>query len=218
MLLYIIRHGDPDYEHDTITDFGHKEAAALADWFSINNIMFDEIYTSPLGRAKDTASYTCHEQGLISEVLPWAEESMDYMQPFAPHSSVSFRFSANGIEEYTDFSEIDRMSTIDRLVKGSDLFLKEHGYERRGSHYHINEHNSKRIAVFCHGGFGTAWTAHLLGTAPTLGFPSMFMTTTSVNIFEFRPYGENGDYAKPRMLHFGDVSHLHAAGITDDRT
>ncbi len=218
MLLYIIRHGDPDYEHDTITSYGHKEAAALADWFDINNIQFDEIYTSPLGRAKDTASYTCHMQEIIPEVLPWAEESMDFMQPFVPQSPIGFRFSSSGIEDYTDFADHDRMDTIGRLIEASDRFLKEHGYDRHGSHYTVTEHNQKRIAVFCHGGFGTAWTAHLLGMAPTLGFPSMFMTTTSVNVFEFRPYGDNGDYTRPRMLHFGDISHLHAAGITDDRT
>ncbi len=216
MLLYIIRHGDPDYEHNTITPFGHKEAEALADWFDINGIEFDEIYTSPLGRAIDTASYTCQAQGIDPVILHWAEESMDFMQPFEPNSDVNFRFNANGIEDYTDFAAEDRSETINRLIKESDRFLTGLGYERHGSHYTVKNDNQKRIAVFCHGGFGTAWTAHLLGTAPTLGFPSMFMTSSSFNVFEFRPYGD-GSYTKPRLLHFGDISHLHAAGITDNR-
>jgi len=41
MMLYIVRHGDPDYEHNTITPHGHKEAAALAQWF--RDIPLDEI-------------------------------------------------------------------------------------------------------------------------------------------------------------------------------
>ena len=30
MKLLFIRHGDPDYEHDTPTEKGHREAALLA--------------------------------------------------------------------------------------------------------------------------------------------------------------------------------------------
>ena len=216
MLLYIIRHGDPDYEHNTITEFGHKEAKALAEWFTQKNIQFDAIYTSPLGRAKDTAAYTCKAQNLSPVVLPWTAESMDYMQPFLPSSEISFLYNANGINDYIDFSSEDRMASIETLTTESDTFLKALGYERNGTHYKVTDHNTKRIAVFCHGGFGTAWTAHLLGTAPTLGFPSMFMTTTSMNVFEFRPY-ENSDYTKPRLLRFGDVPHLHSAELANDR-
>ena len=218
MLLYIIRHGDPDYEHNTITPFGHTEAQALADWFESHQIQFDEIYTSPLGRAKDTAAYTCKAQNLSPSVLPWTEESMDYMQPFTPMSRISYSFTNNGVEKYIDFAEQERMRSVYTLINESDAFLKQCGYERNGSHYKVLDHNTKRVAVFCHGGFGTAWTAHLLGLPPTLGFPSMFMTTTSVTIFEFRPYGEDDDlYTKPRMLRFGDVSHLHEKGLADDR-
>ena len=31
MRLLIIRHGDPDYAHDTLTEKGHREAALLAE-------------------------------------------------------------------------------------------------------------------------------------------------------------------------------------------
>ena len=217
MLLYIIRHGDPDYEHNTITPYGHDEAKALARWFDKYHIRFDAVYTSPLGRAKDTASYTCQNQGITPIVLDWTEESMDYMQPFIPDSNISFSVTSKGIEDYIDFSAKDRMQSIESLIKGSDTFLTDWGYQRNGSHYTVNEHNDKRIAVFCHGGMGTAWTAHLLGMPATLGFPSMFMTTTSINVFEFRPYGEDQSYTRPRLLRFGDVSHLHEDRLAEDR-
>lgn len=216
MLLYIIRHGDPDYEHNTITELGHREAKALAAWFNEQGIRFDEVYTSPLGRAKDTASYTCESQGITPNELPWTEESMDFMQPFLPNSDLSFRFGSNGIEEYCDFAKPERMERIHTLVEGSDAFLSKLGYTRNGSHYDITAHNNKRVAVFCHGGMGTAWTAHLLGMAPTLGFPSMFMTTTSFNVFEFRPHGDV-TYTRPRMLRFGTTPHLQTSDFTDDR-
>ena len=54
MRLLIIRHGDPDYEHDTLTERGWKEAKALAARIAPMDIK--DIYVSVLGRARDTAS------------------------------------------------------------------------------------------------------------------------------------------------------------------
>lgn len=214
MKLYIIRHGDPDYEHNTITPYGHEEAKALAEWF--DDIPLDEIYTSPLGRAIDTASYTCKRKGLEPLILPWAEESMDYMQPVTPDVTLSYRFSTDGgVTEYVDYDD-ERQPTLTRLVESCDAFLAEHGYERDGAFYKLTAPNDKRIALFCHGGFGTALTAHLLGIPCSLGFPSMFMTTTSVTTFEFRDYYHNG-YTRPRLIRFGEVTHLHQKGIAGDR-
>ena len=55
MRLLIIRHGDPDYAHDTLTEKGHREAALLAE--KMKNERIDFLYSSPLGRAKDTGIY-----------------------------------------------------------------------------------------------------------------------------------------------------------------
>ncbi len=212
MIFYIVRHGDPDYENDTITPFGHREAEALAKWF--DRIKLDRIYTSPLGRAIATASYTVKRQGVEPVVLPWAEESMDYMRPFTPDTHCEYRFStSDGITEYVDFHSLDRLPTIERLMTSSDELFASLGYEREGAHYRITKPNDERVALFCHGGFGTALTAHLLGLPPTLGFPSMFMTTTSVNVFEFAD--KDSGFIRPRMLHFGETAHL--AGIDDQR-
>ena len=52
MRLLFIRHGDPDYENDALTETGKFEAEALAKHISEWNI--DEVYLSPLGRARDT--------------------------------------------------------------------------------------------------------------------------------------------------------------------
>ena len=56
MRLLIIRHGDPDYVKDSLTEKGWKEAALLAE--RIAKLPVKEFYVSPLGRAKDTASLT----------------------------------------------------------------------------------------------------------------------------------------------------------------
>lgn len=213
MVLYIIRHGDPDYEHNTITPRGHEEAKALAEWLDV--VPLTRLYTSPLGRAKDTASYTAARKQLTPTVLPWAEESMDYMRPFTPNDTCRYQFDTqNGITDYVDYYTEDRSPTLQRLITGSDALLAELGYERRGAHYHVAAPNEEHIALFCHGGFGTALTAHLLGMPPALGFPSMFMTTTGVTVFEFRDGGHG--YLRPRLRRFSDISHLHIKGITEN--
>lgn len=56
MKLVIVRHGDPDYTIDSLTEKGWKEAGYLAE--RLEKLDVKEFYVSPLGRAKDTASCT----------------------------------------------------------------------------------------------------------------------------------------------------------------
>ncbi|MBO6263170.1 MAG: histidine phosphatase family protein [Clostridia bacterium] len=44
MILYYIRHGDPIYDPDSLTELGHKQAEALANRFALYGL--DEIYCS----------------------------------------------------------------------------------------------------------------------------------------------------------------------------
>ena len=57
MILYVVRHGDPDYELDSLTPLGKLQAEALVKRFTVHGL--DRVYTSPLGRAKETAAPTC---------------------------------------------------------------------------------------------------------------------------------------------------------------
>ena len=72
MRLMIIRHGDPDYERDSLTEKGWREAAFLAD--RIARLDVKEFYVSPLGRARDTASLTLEKMGRTATVCPWLRE------------------------------------------------------------------------------------------------------------------------------------------------
>ena len=62
MRLLFIRHGDPDYVNDSLTETGAREAASLAGHIAEWNI--DDIYLSPLGRARETARYSINALGL----------------------------------------------------------------------------------------------------------------------------------------------------------
>lgn len=54
MRLIFIRHGDPDYVHDTLTEKGKREAELLAQ--RVKNWDVSKFYVSPLGRAQLTAN------------------------------------------------------------------------------------------------------------------------------------------------------------------
>ena len=69
MKLLIVRHGEPDYEHDSLTEKGWREAELLADRLCRLNIR--AFYVSPLGRAQATARPTLERLGRKAEVLDW---------------------------------------------------------------------------------------------------------------------------------------------------
>ena len=68
MKLIIVRHGDPDYEHDTLTEIGRAEAQCLAERLK-QHPDIAAFYVSPLGRAQDTAAYTLEALHREAETL-----------------------------------------------------------------------------------------------------------------------------------------------------
>lgn len=72
MRLLFIRHGDPDYEHDTLTEKGRREAQLLSDRMVKETVR--DFYVSPLGRARDTAAYTLERLGRNARVKDWLQE------------------------------------------------------------------------------------------------------------------------------------------------
>ena len=74
MLFYLIRHGEPNYELDTLTPRGWEQAEALSRRLALHGL--DRIYASPLGRAQDTARPTAKLLGLPIEIEPWSSEEL----------------------------------------------------------------------------------------------------------------------------------------------
>ena len=72
MLLYIVRHGQPIYGPDTLTELGRKQAEALADRFAVHGL--DRIFSSPMGRARETAQPTADRLGLPVKIEYWTRE------------------------------------------------------------------------------------------------------------------------------------------------
>ena len=72
MRLLIVRHGEPDYEEDSLTETGWKEAEALAD--RLSKLTVKKFYCSSLGRARDTAAVTLKRMNREAEICPWLRE------------------------------------------------------------------------------------------------------------------------------------------------
>lgn len=72
MRLLIVRHGEPDYEKDSLTEKGWREARLLAE--RLSGLEVTDFYTSPLGRAKDTAALTLEAMDRTAEECAWLRE------------------------------------------------------------------------------------------------------------------------------------------------
>ena len=72
MRLIFIRHAEPDYSIDSLTEKGWREAKLLAE--RTKRWKVDEFYCSPLGREKDTASFTLKECGREAVTCDWMRE------------------------------------------------------------------------------------------------------------------------------------------------
>lgn len=72
MKLLIVRHGDPDYSIDSLTEKGWREAEYLSE--RLAKLDVKDFYVSPLGRAKDTASLTLQKMGRTAAVCEWLRE------------------------------------------------------------------------------------------------------------------------------------------------
>lgn len=76
MKLLIIRHGDPDYTIDSLTEKGFREAELLKNRLVKLNI--DAFYCSPLGRARATAKPTLEAYNADAVICDWLREFDGY--------------------------------------------------------------------------------------------------------------------------------------------
>ncbi|MFP4144782.1 MAG: histidine phosphatase family protein [Phycisphaeraceae bacterium] len=228
MRLYIIRHGDPDYANDTLTDLGHQEAAALAE--RLKRVRLDHLYTSPKGRARATARHTAEAIGREVEILDWTAElshwRIEQDGPGGPTPCVwdvhGHRVRCHGEMPTLDdwhhhppFDDPKFHREFARLGQKSDAFLAGHGLVRDGGAYRMERPNDDAIAVFCHGGFGLTWLAHLLAIPLPQVYVSFFLPPTSVTTILFDERAHR--LAVPRCIGLGDLSHVYAAGLQDAR-
>ncbi len=222
MRIYIIRHAEPDYPNNTITPAGHLEAAALAK--RLAKIGLDRIYVSPLGRALHTMQYTVDALKMPYTIEPWTIE-LEGCNVDLPQWGRTALWNVPGeviraappYPTWDNWRQTDCLAgaplpaSVEKLRENSDHFMARHGYEREGGRYRVARSNAERIAVFCHGGFGLAWLAHLLELPLSLIWTGFWLAPSSVTTVSMDERSKQ--WAVPRCLALGDVSHLHVAEL-----
>ncbi|NOU85327.1 histidine phosphatase family protein [Paenibacillus sp. LMG 31460] len=218
MRIMIIRHAEPDYDNNTITQQGHLEAKALARRLRLEGV--DRIYSSPLGRALHTMQYTAEATGIKPVIEPWMTELQGwYITEPKGTDRVAWNVDGEWVRanrplpssedwhQRHPFDKPDFYKNYEMLKTNADRFLLAHGYRREDGKYEIIQSNQERIAIFCHHGFGLAWLAHLLELPLSLVWTGFWLAPSSVTtiLFEERTVR----WAVPRCLGLGDVSHIY---------
>lgn len=220
MRILIIRHGDPNYEQDCLTEKGRREAELLAKRLQKEKI--DYFYSSPLGRAKETCMYVAKAKNRERDVriLPWLREfdhpitlpsgelhSMwDMLPKFWCEQEALYEQNVWYKQDLYIGSDVE--TSYKEVGESLQALLKEHGYCREGNYYKAERPNTETIAFFCHFGLEMVLLSHLFHLSPIPLLHSFAAAPTSVTTLytEERRKG----IAAFRCCGFGDTGHLYA--------
>lgn len=219
MKIVIVRHADPDYSIDSLTEKGWREAEILSD--RLTKLDVKAFYCSPLGRAKDTASFTLKKLNREAKILSWLQEYRGQVKIDGKRQVAWDRLPLQWTDN-NDYYNPERWMdtelmqtanvkrTYNRVCKGIDKLLAEHGYVHKDRHYRVVEENHDTIVLFCHFGVECVILSHIFGCSPMVLWHNFVALPTSVTtlITEEREPG----IAVFRTQQFGDISHLYAAG------
>ncbi len=227
MKLVFVRHGDPDYVHDSLTERGKVEAEILSG--RIAELKVRKFYCSPLGRAEETAKYTLEKIGKNAITCDWLREFPGYIidektggrripWDFMPRDWTGKpklydreKWLLEPVMQTGDVEEV-----YARVCAGIDGLLSEYGYIRDGRMYRTQGENENTLVFFCHLGITFAIMAHLIGLSPVMLWQGFFVAPTSVTtlVTEERIPGE----VFFRCTGLGDISHLYKAGLEPSKS
>ena len=224
MRILLIRHGDPDYINDTVTEKGKREALLLADRLSKENI--DAIYCSPLGRAQATALPTAQKIGLEIQTLPWLREieacydlGTEVTSPWDIYPHIWTEnpkvHEKEGWSTFPIYDGVPLREILQTAENELDALILKHGFRHTGRVFEIlpgYEQSTETIALFCHLGLGNVLLAHLAGISTPLWWHSVFLPPTSVTTIYMEQHCPHTPVAIAHFAGIGDTSHLYAGG------
>jgi len=222
MKILIIRHGDPDYSIDSLTEKGWIEAECLSE--KLIKMDITSIYCSTLGRAKDTASITLKKLDREADgVFEWLKEFPPViLKPSDEEADVCWDWLPQDWTVVDDFYDKKKWADVpimaengvreeyERVTGEFDKLLAKHGYVREGNYYRAENPNMDTIAIFCHFGLGCVLISHLLGISPMPLWQGLCAAPSSVSTLTTEERREG--VASFRKSSYGDVSHLYAKG------
>lgn len=216
MKIVIIRHAEPNYEKNSLTEKGFLEAKILGKYY--NSSMFDEVYSSSLPRALLTAEAVIKKEKPIN-VVDWLIEFYHpvTLEDGSRHTNWDFTPSyikkhpeilrdPDYLEAYLPFKSEKMKEKYDAVIKEFDAVLAKHGYHRNGMFYDVSKSSKETLVFFCHFGMMSVLLSHLLNIPYTTlaQFTVCLPTGVTTLISEEREKG----IAQFRMITYGDISHL----------
>ncbi len=175
----MLRHGQPEWIRDglcvvdpLLTEQGFAQAEHLAD--ALADEQFDELFVSPLVRARQTAAPLAKRQNREAVMVPWMQECRepDWHGEPAEVAASAYKVEASlhhderwgglpGGETMRDFTA--------RIHRGLTAFLAERGiHQVAGSELPLwdVEAPGRRLVWVAHAGTNTVAISHLLGLRP----------------------------------------------------
>ncbi len=175
MDLLIIRHALPQRVEvvgraadPPLAPLGLRQADALADWLEPEGL--DALYTSPMTRARETATPVASRLGIDAIVEEGVAEYDRHSEAYVPIEELK----AEGDPRWTEmlaggyFSEdgIDPVEFQAGVVEAMERI--------------ITAHPSQTAAVVCHGGVMNAYVGHVLGLEQYMIFEPSYTGVTRI--------------------------------------
>ncbi|HEX9038219.1 MAG TPA: histidine phosphatase family protein [Ktedonobacterales bacterium] len=212
--LYFVRHGDAlpdqdeivlgDYDAQALSDLGRRQAQALARRIALYKPT--AIYSSPTGRAAQTAAPTAEALGLEVRIDPDLRE-------------VELGPIGGETEGLTDPAAVakllrERLREIAFIALNGDWSVIPGSEPRAAARARVLDavarihaaHPGERVAIFSHGGLINAFFAAILDLDRDYFFPA---ANTSVSVA--RVLGE-----RRLLMALNDITHLREANLLEE--
>lgn len=223
MELYIVRHGQPNYQKDCLTEIGQQQAEKFADKFE--NVHFDKVYCSTQGRAYETCMACARRWGIEPIQVDWAREDLgarylsvyDEVKGYATwafwHSKYSVLFRDPEVValgrywyKHPYFKDTKFQEGIELMQKDTDAFMLELGYKHdrdKGEYIKVGP-TPEKVILFAHGGFGISFFSSVMDipyNVASIRFQHLELTAYIKITF-------NGDVAIPLVSEYNNFEHL----------
>ncbi len=229
MILYYVRHGDPVYDPDQLTELGKLQATAVAKRLALHGI--DRIYSSTSTRARQTAQPLCDLLKKEAKLLDWCHEGYAWEELTLTNDKGQMTWIAADTQSkrilareevrklgrdwhtYPAFAGTRYGTGITRIQRETDAFLHSLGYRHdlENNCYYAEAPTRERVALFAHQGVGGAILSCILDIPYSVFGPTFFnMGHTGVTVISFE---EKEGIVFPEVLSFSNDSHFYREGL-----
>ena len=223
MKIIIIRHAEPDYEHDSLTEKGFREAKLLSTYLKKHYPEIDHFYVSTLGRAMMTFKVSTADNypDVPTDFCDWLVEfrgtvrRKDKLNSFwgcwdllpSVVEEEQILYSSNWREaKLVNEPGATILQEYDKVIKEFDGVLAINGYKRKGFSYQVSDSNHKVLVFYCHFGVASVLLSHLMNCSPYCIWQNTVLLPSSVT--EFVTEEREDGIASFRANKIGSLAHL----------